>query len=153
MPLFRRRKPEMTVYFVETTVAEQRGLLFRWTERFYMERKRVRVLVDSTVEAQSVDQLLWAFSQGSFIPHAILTPGAPPSDEPVLITPGVFDLDGFDALVCDVPADPAFMGRFERAVHFILRDDEGRRNESRDLWQKIRKAGHNPVHVPYKGDI
>src|SRR5271157_5503066 len=79
---------QMSIYFVETTVAEQRELLCRWTERFYMEKKRVRIVVDSMAAGQFIDQLLWTFSQSSFIPHTIFNPGAAPPSEPVLITPG-----------------------------------------------------------------
>lgn len=139
----------MSIQFVETTVAEQRDLLCRWTERFYMERKRVRILTDSMAAAQYIDQLLWTFAQSSFIPHAIAGPGEKSPAEPVIITPGEFQAIGFDALVCDCPADLEFMSGFQTAVHFILRDDEERKQQSRILWQKARDSGLNPVHVPY----
>ncbi len=139
----------MTIYFVETTVAEQRELLCRWTERFYMERKRVRILVDSIREAQSIDQLLWTYSQASFIPHIVLETGGKPPAEPVIITPAEFQVAGFEAVLCDRPADIEFMVEFESAVHFILRDDDERRQQSRILWQRARDSGVNPVHVPY----
>jgi DNA polymerase-3 subunit chi len=137
------------IYFVETTAAEQREFLCRWTERFYMEKKRVQIVVDSMAAAQLIDQLLWTFSQSSFIPHVILSPGAAPPAEPVLIMPGAFRAAGFDAVICDCPADIEFMMRFDTAVHFILRDDSERRQQSRVLWQRARDLGLNPVHVPY----
>jgi DNA polymerase III subunit chi len=139
----------MSIYFVETTVSEQRGLLCRWTERFYMEKKRVQIVVDSIVAAQFIDQLLWTFSQSSFIPHVIFAPGGTPPAEPVLITPGEVQVAGFEAVICDCPAGLQFIGRFETAVHFILRDDTERRRQSRVLWQNARDQGLNPVHVPY----
>lgn len=139
----------MTIYFVETTISEQKEFLCRWTERLYMEKKRVRILVDSTIEAQLIDHLLWTFSQGSFIPHVILGPGEAPPAEPIIITPAEFPVDGFEAVLCDGPADIEFMSGFETAVHFILKDDDERRKHSRLLWQRARDSGVNPVHVPY----
>jgi DNA polymerase III subunit chi len=139
----------MSIYFVETAVAEQRELLCRWTERLYMENKRVRIVVDSTQSAQLIDQLLWTFSQASFIPHMVFSQGNALPDEPVLITVGEFQAAGFEAVVCDCPVDLEFMRGFETAVHFILRDDTERRQHSRDLWQKARDSGINTVHVPY----
>jgi DNA polymerase-3 subunit chi len=139
----------MSIYFVETTVAEQRELLCRWTERFYMEKKRVQIVVDSMYEAQSIDQLLWTFSQASFIPHVIFAPGGMPPVEPVLITPGEFAVAGFETLICDMPAGLEFMSKFETSVHFIIRDDDERRSRSRSLWQQARDSGANPVHIPY----
>lgn len=137
-----------SIYFVETTTAEQRDLLCRWTERFYSERKRVRIAVDSMAAAQLIDQLLWTFSQSSFIPHAILSPGAVQPEEPVLITSGEFRADGFDAVVCDSQADLEFMSLFESAVHFILGDDPERKQHSRGLWLRARDSGLNPIHIP-----
>jgi len=139
----------MTIYFVETAVSEQRVLLCRWTERFYMKKKRVQVLVDSRAEAQQVDQLLWSFSQSSFIPHAVANPGEVPPAEPVLITVAKSRIEGFEALICDIPVGVEFMSEFDFAVHFILRDDPERTAQSRVLWQKARESGMTPVHVPY----
>jgi len=139
----------MSIYFAETTVAEQSELVCRWTERFYMEKKRVQIVVDSMAAAQFIDQLLWTFSQASFIPHMIFSPGGASPAEPVLITTAEFQVVGFGALVCGRPADLEFMGRFETAVHFILRDDTKRLQQSRTLWQIARDSGINPVHVPY----
>ncbi len=139
----------MSIYFAETTVAEQRVLVCRWTERFYMDKKRVQILVDSVAAAQFIDQLLWTFSQAGFIPHMILSPGATPPAEPVLITLAEIHVAGFGGLVCDRPADLEFMTRFETAVHFIPRDDAELLQQSRILWQRARDSGINPVHVPY----
>ncbi|MDA8306372.1 MAG: DNA polymerase III subunit chi [Deltaproteobacteria bacterium] len=138
------------IYFVETTTGEQRDFLCRWTERFYSEKKRVRIVVDSMAAAQLIDQLLWTFSQQSFIPHAIFNPGATRPEEPVVITPGQFRTDGFDAVVCDSQADLEFMSLFETAVHFILDDDLERKQQSRVLWQRARDSGLDPIHVPYE---
>ncbi len=139
----------MTLYFAETTVAEQRDLLCRWTERFYNEKRRVQILVDSTPAARFIDQLLWTFSQASFIPHIILNSGDNPPEEPVLITLSEIHAAGFDAVICDSPAGLDFMSGFDTAVHFILRDDAERRQESRVLWQRARDIGITTVHCPY----
>ena len=139
----------MSIYFAETTVAEQSELVCRWTERFYMEKKRVQIVVDSTAAAQLIDQLLWTFSQASFIPHMIFSPGGVPPVEPVLITAAEFQVAGFGALVCGRPADLEFMTRFETAVHFIFKDHTEQLQQSRILWQRARDSGINPVYVPY----
>jgi DNA polymerase-3 subunit chi len=139
-----------SIYFVETRSGEQKDHLCRWTERLYLERKRVRIVVDSMAAAQLIDQLLWTFSQSSFIPHAILTSGPVPAEEPVVITPGRFPLEDFHAVVCDSEVDLEFMGRFETAVHFILDDDPERKQQSRRLWLRARESGLNPIHVPYE---
>lgn len=140
----------MTLYFVETTIAEQRELLCQWAERLSAEKKRVQIVVDSTPAAQFIDQLLWTFSQSSFLPHLIFGPGKEDPVEPVLITIGEVPLAGIDALLCDAPVGFEFMAGFETVVHFVLRDDAEKRGESRLLWQKARDMNSNPVHVSYK---
>ncbi|MDR3567715.1 MAG: DNA polymerase III subunit chi [Syntrophobacteraceae bacterium] len=140
-----------SIYFVETRTGEQKNQLCRWTDRLYLERKPVRIVVDSPAAAQLIDQLLWTFSQSSFIPHAVVNEGAERGQEPVAITCGQFPVPGFDAVVCDFQADLEFMSLFETAVHFILGDDPERRQKSRNLWQRARESGLNPIHVPYEG--
>ncbi len=140
----------MPLYFVETAVTEQRTLLCRWAERLWNEGRRVQIVVDSTPAAQFIDQVLWTFSQPAFVPHAIFGPEEEGDRmEPVLIVVGEERIEGFDALVCDAPVSLDFMRLFEAAVHFVLRDDPERRQESRILWQKAKDSGLNPVHVAY----
>jgi DNA polymerase-3 subunit chi len=139
------------IYFVETTTEEQNGCLCRWIERFYLERKRVRVVVDSMARAQLIDQLLWTFSQQSFIPHEIFDSGQTQPGEPVVITPGRFPATGYEVLVCGCETEPEFMSLFETAVHLILGDDAQQKHKSRLLWQSARDMGLTPIHVPCEG--
>lgn len=138
------------IYFVETTAGEQNDCICRWTERFYLERKHVRVVVDSLADAQLIDQLLWTFSQQSFIPHKIFNSGTNQPGEPVLITPGQFPASCCEVLVCGCETELEFMNSFETAVHFILDDDPRRKQKSRLLWQGAKERGLNPIHVPYE---
>ncbi len=136
------------IYFVATKTKEQRVVLCRWVERFYEDGKRVQVVVDSPQAAQHMDQLLWSFSQSSFIPHRIISSrSAGDIVEPVAITVGEVFLEGFDVLVCDGRPNLGFMGRYPLAVHFVLLDDIEQRQESRMLWQTAREQGFQLEHV------
>lgn len=140
----------MTLYFCETTASERSSLLCRWAERLFAQGRKVLVLVDSTPGAHYIDQMLWTFSQSSFIPHGVVGNEAREAGgEPVLIVFEERAIEGFDALLCDCAASVEFMAGFETAVHFVVRDDEELRGRSRTLWQKARDAGLNTVHVPY----
>lgn len=138
------------IYFVETRSSEQRHTLCRWVERFHEEGKKVLVVTDSTAAAQHLDQLLWTFSETSFIPHRILSLKSGESMiDPVILTIGEVRLEGFDVLVCDSPVHLNFMKGYPVAVHFILLDDEEKRQESRLMWQSAREQGVRLNHVPY----
>jgi DNA polymerase-3 subunit chi len=89
----------------------------------FSEGRKIQIAVDSTSAAQLIDQMLWTFSQSSFIPHAFAGPeNRDIPDEPVLIVIGEKRLEGFDALLCDAPVGLEFLCLFETAIHFILRD-------------------------------
>ncbi|MEN6441482.1 MAG: DNA polymerase III subunit chi [Syntrophobacter sp.] len=141
----------MPLYFVETAVSEQKKLLCQWAERLYGEGRRVQIVVDSTPSARFIDEMLWTFAQGSFVPHAVFSPGKEGGqDEPVLITVEQKRIEDRDTLLCDTPASIEFMLLFDTAVHFVLRDDPARREQSRSFWQKARESGARPIHVPYE---
>lgn len=138
-----------SIYFVETDARDQRICLCRWVERFYEEGKRVRIVVDSTMAAQNLDSMLWSFSDLSFIPHRIWGPDWEDSRaEPVVITVGEAALEGFDVLVCDGAVELELMECHPVAVHFILRDDQERKQASRLLWQRAKERGFLAHHVP-----
>jgi len=59
--------------FVETRSNEKRATLCRQVEGFYEKGQHVLVVTDSTLAAQHLDQMLWTFSQESFVPHRIVT--------------------------------------------------------------------------------
>ena len=145
--------PATKIIFVETRTAEKRALLCRWAERFYEEGHRVQILTASTMAARHLDELLWTFSQGSFVPHRIIS--APPPQaisEPVVITTANIELDQFDILLADEPADLDSMGRRRQAVHFVLLDDPEKRQESRLLWQSAKQRGFQLQHIPYSSN-
>lgn len=137
-----------TVYFLETGANKQRHVLCRLVDFFYEAGRRVQVITDSSLAAQNLDQLLWTFSEESFIPHRVLGSSSfEPVPEPVVITPGAFFLEGFDHLVCDSPAALEVLKRYRVAVHFVLKDDVDRRQESRLLWLACGEHGVGRYHV------
>jgi DNA polymerase III subunit chi len=143
-----------TIFFVEMRVSDQRAILCRWVEHYYELRVRTQVLAESTLTAQHLDQLLWTFSQPSFIPHRIVGSydGTEPR-EPVVITVGESHLPGFAVLLCDASAQIEFMQRYEVAVHFVVTEDEERRQTSRLLWQAGKDKGFNLQHMTFAKNI
>ncbi|NLI83337.1 MAG: DNA polymerase III subunit chi [Deltaproteobacteria bacterium] len=138
------------IFFVETPAAEQRILLCRWVEGFYAQKRRIQVVVESTVAAQQLDAMLWTFSQESFIPHGIQggsNGDALPNE--VWITIGETLVKGCEVLIADCPVELDFMKHFRWSVHFIVMDDSRQRQESRLVWQRAKEAGFALTHVPH----
>lgn len=66
---------------------ERQRLTFacRLTEKAYRQGLNVYLRADDPATARQLDQLLWTFRQGSFIPHVVLDDTDAPENFPVLI--------------------------------------------------------------------
>lgn len=146
--------PATKIVFIETRSDEKRNLLCKWVEHFYEAGRKIQVSVDSTMAAQHLDQLLWTFSQGSFIPHKIISINtSQPILEPVAIAVGEIKLQNFDVLIVDASIHLDSMANFDLVVHFILMDDPEKRQESRLLWQAAKEQGFQLQHLPLASNL
>jgi len=94
--------------------------------------KHVFIHATSDGEARQIDELLWTFSQGSFIPHRIVRGElTEPPLEPVLIgvnqQPGTGRWDVLINLAGDVPE---FFSRYQRVAE-VVDANATRREQSR----------------------
>jgi DNA polymerase-3 subunit chi len=114
--------PRVDFYILPDAAPEGRRLwVCRLIEKACGIGHRVFVLTESYGQAQLLDDQLWTFRQGSFVPHALLP--APPEDEsPVLIgwepAPAVI-ADVLINLQAEVPAD---FKRFQRVAEVVNQD-------------------------------
>ena len=91
----------------------------RLVEKVYKLGMNVYIHTDSEQLSQELDDLLWTFRQGSFIPHA--QHGAEAAVEsPVVVghcpEPGT---EHHDVLINFAQEVPAFFGRFERVAELV----------------------------------
>lgn len=87
----------------------------RLTEKAFGQSHRIFIRTRDRAQAEGLDELLWTFRQGSFVPHALATPEA---DEPVLIGEAV-PREAFDLLINlgeELPADWERFGRLAEIV-------------------------------------
>jgi DNA polymerase-3 subunit chi len=119
-------------------------------EFFYELGKKTQVVVDSTLASQHLDQMLWTFSQPSFIPHRVVSQGDDLNgEETVLISVGEVYMAGWEVLLCDSMVHVDFTTRYPIALHFIIMDDQDRLQASRMMWQGAKDLGLDLQHVPY----
>lgn len=138
------------IFFVESPSSEQRLMLCRWVEHFHAQKKRIQIVVDSTMAARHLDTMLWTFSDESFIPHRIAERSlTDPLPTEILITVGEVYVRGCEILMADSSVGLDFMKNFSWAVHFVLQDDSEHKQESRILWQRARESGFAVRHIPY----
>lgn len=112
----------------------------RLAEKAYKLDNRVHIHVASPESASRIDDLLWTFRDGSFVPHELLqTPGAPAS--PVTIS-----CDRFPSVDCDLLINlgdsvPDAAGSFPRVAEVVTSDDECK-SLSRQRFVDYREQGH-----------
>jgi DNA polymerase-3 subunit chi len=94
-------------------------------------------------EAQQLDELLWTFSQGSFIPHRIVrAPLELAPAEPVLIGVNQQPAPGrWNVLVNLAPDVPEFFSRYERVAE-VVDANALRREQSRERYRFYRDRGY-----------
>jgi DNA polymerase-3 subunit chi len=94
-------------------------------------------------EARQIDELLWTFSQGSFIPHRIVRETlAEPPLEPVVIGVNQPPAPGrWDVLINLAPDVPEFFSRYERVAE-VVDGNPARRELSRERYRFYRDRGY-----------
>ena len=99
----------------------------RLVEKAWRLKHKIYLHAASSQDAQRVDQLLWTFRDGSFVPHALESgelDGALAAATPVRIGTGpepAFDADLLVNLDHEVPL---FFSRFERVAEIVAGEDD-----------------------------
>jgi DNA polymerase-3 subunit chi len=120
-------------------------------EQAWLAGERVLVWLEDTSTAERLDQLLWTFSDGAFVPHEPLGGDPRGSEAPVQLFSGsilgtaVLE-GGFTTLVNlrDAPS-PEALG-FARIVE-VIDGDAACREAGRARFRFYREAGHTPQHI------
>lgn len=130
---------------VDFYVLQASGEQSRWqfacrlTEKAYKLDNRVHILAADMQAASRLDELLWTFRDGSFLPHDLATGK---TDAPVSIgcetkPPG----EACDLLINLTDTMPADISAFPRVAEIVTSDDEQRRH-SRTRFAGYRDQGH-----------
>jgi DNA polymerase-3 subunit chi len=134
---------EIDFYILESESDDSRlKAACRIAENGMRQRLHVFVNAGSPGEARQLDELLWTFSQGSFVPHRLL--GAAAADgavEPVVIG---FDVDAPPQceLMINLAADiPEFFSRYDRVAEVVDGHPE-RRERGRERYRFYRDRGY-----------
>ena len=105
--------------------------------------QHVFVNASSDIDAQKLDELLWTFSQGSFIPHRVVRERVDAAPlEPVVIGLNRGPLGERWDLMINLAADvPEFFSRYRRVAE-VVDGNATRRAQSRDRYRFYRDRGY-----------
>lgn len=133
------------VDFYKLTTADVRSrrvMACRLTEKAREQGHRVFVYTASEADSQALDDLLWTFRKGSFVPHAVIPgDGSIGPETPVLIGCILQTQDACDVLINLTAEIPPGYDRFARILELIDQDEEVRR-QGRVRYRSYRDAGH-----------
>jgi DNA polymerase-3 subunit chi len=118
---------QVDFYVLPGDAAENRlRFACRLTDKAYRLGHRIFIHTESARQTRLLDDLLWTFQQGSFIPHSS-DPETGPITPPVLLGHDV-EPDASNQVLINLAAEvPLFFSRFERVAELIDDDVEIRR--------------------------
>jgi DNA polymerase-3 subunit chi len=114
----------------------------RLAEKAYRLKHTVHIQAADGEHARQLDDLLWTFRDGSFVPHELVGAGAGSSGAPVTIGVTAGDLRPGDLLINLSNTLPERLGSFPRVAE-IVTSDEDCRQRSRKRFADYRSQGHS----------
>lgn len=114
----------------------------RLAEKAYRLSNTVHIHLASRQDAEQLDDLLWTFRDGSFVPHELLASDPGSAEAPVTIGFDRAAMRRGDLLINLSPGQPAAADAFPRIAEIVSADDDCRRR-GRKLFAEYRSGGHS----------
>jgi len=134
-------RSQVDFYVLEDPALSPGRLACRLCMMAWEQGHRVAVLAGSEEDARALDDLMWDFPPGRFLPHAL---GAVDAAVPVSIVPDAAQLDPGRDVVINLAAAPVpEPGRFQRLLEIVPADPQ-RKIASRDKFRQYRDWGLSP---------
>lgn len=113
----------------------------RLAEKAYRLDNTVYIHAQDQATAERIDELLWTFRDGSFVPHSVTRPGADEGDVAVAVGCDIAALGPRDLLINLGNDIPAGADAFPRVAELVTSDEESKRH-SRRRFAAYRDQGH-----------
>ena len=130
-------------FYVLSQSGDQARQLFacRLAEKAYKLEHTVHIHAGDEATASRLDELLWTFRDGSFVPHEVLDRASSKPRSPVRISSGVTDIAPCDLLINLCDEIPACAKAFPRVAELVSSDDSCKQ-EGRKRYAAYRDQGH-----------
>ena len=113
----------------------------RLAEKAYRLKNTVHIQVADQQSAAQIDELLWTFRDGSFVPHEVLDNSAGKPVSPVTIGSDTVPNAEYDLLINLTNSIPEASAAFPRVAEIVTSDDDSKKH-SRQRFAEYRNAGH-----------
>lgn len=112
--------PRVDFYVTDGAGAEVRmRLACRVTEKAYLAKQKVLVLLEDPESLRCFDELLWTFGDGSFVPHDSVAQSGASCEAPVALTTGPLPAAHADVLINLSGGLPTFFEDFARVAEIL----------------------------------
>jgi DNA polymerase III subunit chi len=113
----------------------------RLAEKAYRLEHTVHIHAGTPADAERIDELLWTFRDGSFVPHDLISPGNAETVAPVTIGYDPTNVEGRDLLINLADEVPACAEAFSRVAELVTADEDCKQ-QSRLRFIEYRDRGH-----------
>jgi len=132
---------QVDFYILDDTAADARQrFACRLAEKAWQQGHRVYIHTGDPELSTHMDELLWSFRQGSFVPHG-LDDDAAADDAPIHIGHGGEPRHHDEVLINLDREIPLFFSRFRRVAEVVDGDEENRRG-GRERFRFYRDRGY-----------
>ena len=112
----------------------------RLAEKAYRLKHTVHIHTANRQQAELLDELLWTFRDGSFVPHELLGVASRNTSAPVTIGFDKTGIGGQDLLINLTDEVPEMAGSFPRVAELVTSDEQSRQ-QSRKRFVHYRELG------------
>ena len=129
-------------FYVLSQSGEQARRLFacKLAEKAYRLENTVHIIAASRTDAERLDELLWTFRDGSFVPHHIVTATGNP-ESPISIGCDSDAVEPRDLLINLCDEVPATAESFPRVAELVISDQDSKQR-SRARYNHYREQGY-----------
>jgi len=130
-------------FYVLSQSGEQARQLFacRLAEKAYRLDNTVHIHARDRAAAERIDELLWTFRDGSFVPHQVTRTGEDGPAAPVTVGCDPAQVGARDLLINLCDDVPACVDTFPRIAELVTSDDDSKQ-KSRKRFAAYRDRGH-----------
>ncbi|MCR9139158.1 MAG: DNA polymerase III subunit chi [Alphaproteobacteria bacterium] len=112
---------------------------------------RVVVQTDSEERRDALDQHLWTYRDGSFLPHGADS-GQHAESQPVLICASDGNVNSATVRFLVDAAQPADLDGYQRVVFMFDGHDQHQLESARSQWKELKDAGHDLTYWQQTSD-
>ena len=137
--------PQVDFYILADSATAAKSIYAcRIADKAFGQGMKVYLRTDTAAECEKLNELLWSFSQGSFVPHAIYDPKNPPATDKYPVQIGIAPAPPeCEVLISLSESAPPDFAQFSRIAELVANHADDKKH-ARNRFRFYRQAGIEP---------